>query len=179
MNMKEEKISSEYFFEGRIMKARKDEVRLPDGTQTSREICEHVGGVGILPIDEHGNVILVRQFRYPYGEIILEIPAGKLDHGAEDAEACGKRELLEETGYKAGKIISLGKLYPSPGFLDEVVYLYAALDLEAGKAIPDEGEFVEMQKMPIKELEKRIAQDEIRDAKTIAALLRAKLKGIY
>lgn len=179
MDMREEKLCSEYFFEGKIMKARRDKVRLPGGETAIREVCEHVGGVGVLPIDEDGNAILVRQFRYPYDEIILEIPAGKLDHGPEDAAQCGRRELKEETGYEAENMISLGALYPSPGFLDEVVHLYAAIGLKAGIATPDEGEFVEIVKMPIEELERQIEQNEVRDAKTIAALFRAKLKEIY
>ena len=105
MDMRETRISGEYFFEGRIMKARVDEVRLPNGKQASREVCEHVGGVGVLPIDQDGNIILVRQFRYPFDTETLEMPAGKMDHGPENAEECGVRELAEETGCTAGRIV--------------------------------------------------------------------------
>ena len=115
MDMRETRISGEYFFEGRIMKARVDEVRLPNGKQASREVCEHVGGVGVLPIDQDGNIILVRQFRYPFDTETLEMPAGKMDHGPENAEECGVRELAEETGCTAGRIVPLGAMYPSPG----------------------------------------------------------------
>lgn len=162
------------------MKARLDEVELPNGKTAPREVCEHVGGVGILPIDRNGNIILVRQFRYPYDAEILEIPAGKLDHGeTETAADCGVRELKEETGCTAGRIVPLGCVYPSPGFLTEVVHLFAALDLTDGEMQPDEDEFVEVVRLPIAEVEAMVSRDEIRDAKTLAALYRAKLKGLY
>ena len=179
MDMREKQLSSEYFFEGHIMKARLDEVSLPNGRTAPREICEHLGGVGVLPIDREGNVILVRQFRYAFDAELLEIPAGKMDHGPEDAAECGKRELKEETGCTAGRFVPLGAMYPSPGFLTEVTYLFAALDLEEGEMQPDEDEFVEVVRLPIAEVEKMIERDEIRDAKTVAAMYRAKLKNLY
>ncbi|GAB2045536.1 NUDIX hydrolase [Agathobaculum sp. TL06] len=178
MDMREKQLSHQYFFEGKIMKARLDEVLLPNGRMARREVCEHVGGVGVLPVDRSGNVILVRQFRYPYDTELLEIPAGKLDHGAEDFAACGARELKEETGCTAGRIVPLGAQYPSPGFLTEVVHLFAALDLTEGEMQPDEDEFVEVVRLPIAEVEAMIARDEIRDAKTIVAMYRARLKGL-
>ena len=169
MDMTEKQLSSEYKFRGRIMTARVDEVSLPNGKTAPREVCEHVGGVGVLPIDKDGNVILV----------LLEMPAGKMDHGPEDAEECGIRELKEETGCTAGRIVPLGAIYPSPGFLTEVTYLFAALDLTEGEMQPDEDEFVEVVRLPIAEAEKMIERDEIRDAKTVAAMYRAKLKNLY
>ena len=178
MDMREKQLSYQYFFEGKIMKARLDEVLLPNGRRARREVCEHVGGVGVLPVDRLGNIILVRQFRYPYDTELLEIPAGKLDHGAEDFTACGARELKEETGCTAGRIVPLGAQYPSPGFLTEVVHLFAALDLTEGEMQPDEDEFVEVVRLPIAEVEAMIARDEIRDAKTIVAMYRARLKGL-
>ena len=178
MDMREKQLSHQYFFEGKIMKARLDEVLLPNGRRARREVCEHVGGVGVLPVDRSGNIILVRQFRYPYDTELLEIPAGKLDHGAEDFTACGARELKEETGCTAGRIVPLGAQYPSPGFLTEVVHLFAALDLTEGAMQPDEDEFVEVVRLPIAEVEAMIARDEIRDAKTIVAMYRARLKGL-
>lgn len=178
MKFDEKTLHQEYKFRGRIMSARVDEIELPDGRPSIREVCEHVGGVGVLPIDAEGNVILVRQFRYPYGKVLCEIPAGKLDHGPEDAQVCGMRELEEETGYTAGRMVPLGISYPSPGFLDEITYLFAALDLTPGETHPDEGEFVEKITMPFRELEHRIAEDEIRDSKTIVAAYRARLKGL-
>ena len=167
MDMTEKQLSSEYKFRGRIMTARVDEVSLPNGKTAPREVCEHVGGVGVLPIDKDGNVILVRQFRYAFDTELLEMPAGKMDHGPEDAEECGIRELKEETGCTAGRIVPLGAIYPSPGFLTE------------GEMQPDEDEFVEVVRLPIAEVEKMIERDEIRDAKTVAAMYRAKLKNLY
>ena len=178
MEFTEKTLTQEYKFKGKIMSARVDDVELPNGRTAYREVCEHVGGVGILPIDAQGNVVFVRQFRYPYGEVIYEIPAGKMDHGPEDAEACGLRELREETGFTAGRMVPLGEIYPSPGFLTEVVYLYAALDLVPGPSQPDEDEFVEHVTMPFAELEKRIMDNEIKDGKTVVAAYRARLKGL-
>ena len=179
MDFTEKTLDQTYHFRGKIMSARVDNIELPNGKPAIREVCEHVGGVGILPIDDEGNVILVRQFRYPYKEVIYEIPAGKLDHGAEeDIESCGRRELKEETGFTAQNMIKLGQVYPSPGFLDEIVYLFAATGLTAGEISPDEDEFVEYVRMPFSELEKKIASDEIRDAKTVMAAYRARLNGL-
>ena len=162
------------------MTARLDQVELPNGNTAGREVCEHLGGVGVLPIDKDGNIILVRQYRYPYDEIMLEIPAGKLDHGDdEDAADCGLRELKEETGCTAGRIVPLGCIYPSPGFLTEVVHLFAVLDLTDGEMQPDEDEFVEVVRLPVAEVEAMADRNEIRDAKTLVALYRAKLKGLY
>lgn len=180
MEMREKTLSQEYHFKGHIMAARLDQVELPNGHTAAREVCEHLGGVGVLPIDKDGNIILVRQYRYPYDEIMLEIPAGKLDHGDdEDAADCGLRELKEETGCTAGRIVPLGCIYPSPGFLTEVVHLFAALDLTDGEMQPDENEFVEVVRLPIAEVEEMAERNEIRDAKTLVALYRAKLKGLY
>lgn len=180
MEMREKTLSQEYHFKGHIMAARLDQVELPNGHTAAREVCEHLGGVGVLPIDKDGNIILVRQYRYPYDEIMLEIPAGKLDHGDdEDAADCGLRELKEETGCTAGRIVPLGCIYPSPGFLTEVVHLFAVLDLTEGEMQPDEDEFVEVVRLPIAEVEAMAERNEIRDAKTLVALYRAKLKGLY
>ena len=178
MDMREKQLSAAYFFEGRIMKARLDEVRLPNGRTARREVCEHVPGVGVLPIDSDGNIILVRQFRYPYDAELLEIPAGKMDHGPEEAAACGARELHEETGCTAGRLVPMGAVYPSPGFLTETVYLYAALELTEGEMQPDEDEFVEVVRLPASVVETMIERNELRDAKTIAAMYRARLKGL-
>ncbi len=175
MDLTEKQLTSEYRFEGRIMKARVDTVLLPDGKTAGREVCEHVGGVGILPIDEEGYVYLVRQFRYPYGQVLLEIPAGKMEAEETDPLACGIRELREETGFTAEEMIDLGEVYPSPGFLTEVLHLYAAKGLTSGQTDPDEDEFVETVRMPLEELCDRIVSGEIKDGKTIAAVCKAKL----
>lgn len=178
MDMTEKTLTQKYVFEGRIMKARLDTVLLPNGKEATREVCEHVGGVGILPIDAQGNVILVRQFRYPYGENLLEIPAGKIDHGPEGHLECGIRELREETGCTADEMIYLGKGYPSPGFLTEVLYLYCARGLHEGQMQLDEDEFVEVLRMPVKQLEDMIMQGQITDGKTVMAMYMARLRGL-
>lgn len=178
MDFTEKTVSQSYKFRGRIMQARVDMVTLPNGAQATREVCEHVGGVGVLPIDENGDIILVRQYRYPYGATLLEIPAGKIDHGPEGHLSCGVRELREETGYTAEHMVYMGEVYPSPGFLTEVLHLYCATGLHAGRPQPDEDEFVEIVRMPARELEAMIGRGEIRDAKTIAAMYKARILGL-
>lgn len=177
MDFSEKTLTQSYRFEGRIMKARVDTVELPNGKTAEREVCEHVGGVGVLPVDEDGNVVLVRQYRYPYGVTMLEIPAGKIDHGPEGHLECGVRELREETGYTADRMTYMGEVYPSPGFLTEVLHLYCATGLHRGACEPDEDEFVETVHMPARELEARIGRGEIRDGKTIAAMYKARILG--
>ncbi|MCI8857294.1 MAG: NUDIX hydrolase [Clostridiaceae bacterium] len=179
MDFTEKTLTQEYQFKGRIIKCRTDTALLPDGTECYREVCEHPGGVGVLPITKEGEVILVRQFRYPYGETLLEIPAGKLDHGPnEDPAGCAVRELKEETGFTAGRMVALGKSYPSPGFLTEILHAYCALDLVPGESQPDEGEFVEVVRLPIREVERQIASGELCDGKTMIAMYRARLLGL-
>lgn len=174
----EKTVSQEEKYHGILVNIRLDQVELPNGNLAWREICEHCGGVGVLPIDDEGNIILVRQHRYAYHEDILEIPAGKMDHGAENHRECGIRELKEETGCTAKEIHYLGEMYPSPGFLEEIVYLYAAKGLTYGESQPDEDEFVEHIKLPIAQVEQMILDGTIRDGKTIAAMYRARLAGL-
>ena len=179
MDFTEKTLTQEYQFKGRIIKCPTDTALLPDGTECYREVCEHPGGVGVLPITKEGEVILVRQFRYPYGETLLEIPAGTLDHGPdEDPAGCAVRELKEETGFTAGRMVALGKSYPSPGFLTEILHAYCALDLVPGESQPDEGEFVEVVRLPIREVERQIASGELCDGKTMIAMYRARLLGL-
>ena len=173
--MKEKMIESEYKFEGKIIKIKVDKVELSNGNTSYREICEHLGGVGVLALDDDKNVTLVRQFRYAYNEEILEIPAGKIDSIVEKHLDCGIRELKEETGITASKITYLGKIYPSVGFLTEVIHLYLAENLQYGEQNLDVDEFVEIVKMPFNELCDRIASGEITDAKTITAVFKTKL----
>ncbi|MCD8355020.1 MAG: NUDIX hydrolase [Clostridia bacterium] len=178
MDFTEKKVKSDYKFHGRIMTVRVDDALLPNGKPCKREVCEHPGGVGVLPIDENRIVTLVRQYRYPYETTTLEIPAGKMDRGPEEALECGRRELSEETGLLAGQMISLGEIWPSPGFMDERLHLFCAKDLTQGEVHPDEDEFVEIVRMPFDELCQRIAACEIHDAKTVAAVGKALLMGL-
>ncbi len=177
MDFYEKPLTQEYRFEGRIMKARVDTVELPNGRTATREVCEHMSGVGILPIDADGNIVLVQQYRYPYAQTMLEIPAGKMDCPAEGHLSCGIRELREETGYTADRMEYMGTVYPSPGFLTEVLHLYCAMGLHSGESNPDEDEFVEVVRLSTEELECRIANGEMRDGKTIAAMYKARLFG--
>lgn len=178
MDFTEKKIKSDYKFYGKIMNVRVDDALLPNGKPCKREVCEHVGGVGVLPIDENRIVTLVRQYRYPYETTTLEIPAGKMDQGPEDALECGRRELAEETGLRAGEMIPMGELWPSPGFMTERLRLFCAKQLVQGETHPDEDEFVEIVRMPFDELCQRIASGEIHDAKTVAAIGKALIMGL-
>jgi ADP-ribose pyrophosphatase len=172
MDFKERTIKSEKIFSGKIINVRVDTVELPNGNTSTREIVEHPGGVGIIPITENREVIMVRQFRKPVDEICLEIPAGKLNYG-EDPYECGVRELEEETGYKAKNIQSLGHFYSTPGFTNEILHIYMATGLYKGEVKLDEDEFVETETIPLDELVDMVMNGEIRDAKSIIAILKA------
>ncbi len=169
----EKQIESERVYTGKIVNVRRDIAELHNGTRVRREVVDHPGGVGIIPVDSDGKIIAVRQFRYPFMEELLEIPAGKLEPG-EDPLECAVRELSEETGYSAGRFVSLGSVYPSPGFCSEILYLYLATDLVPGRAHPDENEFLNVDKISFEEFEAQIYSDRVRDAKTIAGVFRAK-----
>lgn len=160
-------------YKGLIINAFLDRVVLKNGEHSLREVVEHPGGVAILPVDEDGFVYCVRQFRYPVGEHLLEVPAGKLEYG-EDPLECAKRELSEETGITAEYYIDLGKIYPSPGFCRETLYIYMASGLNYGKSHLDENEFLDVEKIHIDELYRMVMEDKIPDAKTIVAILKAK-----
>ena len=124
MDMTEKTIASKEIFDGRVLHMFHDTVALSDGTTSLREIVRHPGGVCIAALDGENNLLFVRQFRYPYAEVVLELPAGKLEKGGTPLEN-GKRELLEETGAVGSSYISLGQVYPSPGYTDEIIHLYA------------------------------------------------------
>ena len=179
MDLQETTLKQSYAYQGKIINTRVDQVRLPDGRTSLREVVEHHGGVCIAALTDAGELLFVRQFRYPYQQVLLEIPAGKLDHGPnEDHRDCGERELKEETGCTADELTYLGCIYPSPGFLTEVTHLYAARGLHQGEVQPDEDEFLELVRIPVEELEQMIVNNEVRDAKTVAAMYRARLKGL-
>lgn len=167
----EQAVSTKYVYEGKTINVRVDNVVFPDGKKSVREVCERVNAVAILPMDNDGNVYLVKQFRYAFGEELLEIPAGKMDKGdGETPLDCAVRELKEETGFTAGKIEPLGKIYPTPGFVTEILYLYLATDLTPGETDFDYDEYINLIKLPIEEVKQMIVRGEITDAKTIAAM---------
>lgn len=174
MNFTEKPIKADYKYKGRIINLRVDEALLPNGKVASREVVEHGGGVCVAALTEQGEVLAVRQYRYPYSCEVLEIPAGKRD-GKEDPLVCGKRELLEETGAAAEEYKFLGELYPSPGYCGEIIWLYAAKGLKYGKQNPDEDEFLAVEKIPLNDFVEMIMRGEIKDAKTQAAVLKLKL----
>ncbi len=180
MNLTEKCLSQKYIFNGRIINLRVDDITLPNGDPALREVVEHPGGVGVLALDENYNVVCVRQYRYPYSEVTLEIPAGKKDKGEEPLK-CGVRELKEETGITAEQFISLGRVYPTPGYVNEVIHLFLATGLKKGEARPDEDEFVETELIPLDSLVDMCMNDEIADAKTQIAVLKAahlRAKGV-
>ena len=160
-------------YKGLITNTRLDRVALTNGEHSLREVVEHPGGVTILAIDENGFVFCVRQYRYAMSEHLLELPAGKLEPGENPLE-CAKRELSEETGISAGAFVALGKIYPSPGYCQETIYIYMASDLQYGEAHPDENELLDVEKIHINELHRCALDNTITDAKTIVAILRAK-----
>ena len=171
MNLQEKTLESKTIFEGRIITLKNDTALLPNGSTAGREYIEHPGGVCVVPLTDNNEVLMVRQFRYPYKEVVLEIPAGKKDKG-EEPLTTGKRELKEETGATAKKYIDLGKLYPSPGYCGEIIWMYGAKELEFGETNPDEDEFLEVEKIPLKKAVEMIINGEIKDAKTQAAILK-------
>ena len=160
-------------FEGRVVNLRVDDVILPNGHDAKREVVEHHGGVCILPITEDKQVYMVRQFRYAFNKIILEAPAGKLEKDEIPVDAAN-RELEEEIGVKAAELTYLGKIYPSVAYLTEVIHLYAATGLTETKQHLDEDEFLDIELYPFDVLCDMIYKNEICDAKTIAAVFKAK-----
>ena len=175
MEIKETTVSSETIYDGKIIKVIKDTVTLPDGNTALREVVEHPGGVGVLPIDKNGDILLVEQFRYPYKEATLEIPAGKRNSRSEDPLECGKRELSEETGAEADKFTFLGELYPTPGYCGEIIYIFAATGLTFGEMHTDEDEFLNVKRIPFSKALEDIMNGEIKDSKTQVAILKAKI----
>ncbi len=174
MDLTEKTLSSEKIYDGKILHIRRDTVLLPNGHQSFREVADHPGGVCVLALDSQCRVPLVSQFRYPYRQVLRELPAGKLEYG-EDPDEAARRELREETGAVAGIFQSLGELYPSPGYCGEIIHMYLARDLSFGESDPDEDEFLNLERVPFGQLVDEVLAGQIRDAKTIAAVLKAKL----
>ena len=172
--LREECVSSRLIFDGRVVQLYVDRVRLPDGREAEREYMRHIGAVCVLPLDRDGVVHCVRQYRYPHGEVLLEIPAGKLDSKTEDRASAALRELQEETGYRCGRLTFLGSIYTSPAILDEVIGLYLAEELTPGETHFDEDEFLAPVAVPLEELADRVMRGEIPDAKTQQAVLRVR-----
>lgn len=175
MNLEEKQLSSEYKFKGRIISLRQDMALLPNGNTATREVIEHPGGVCVAALTDNDELLFVKQWRYPYGEETLEIPAGKRDRQDEDPLECGKRELREETGATAQSFIDLCPLYPSPGYVNEVIYCFLATGLSFGEMSPDEDEFLDVLRIPLERAVEMVLSGEIKDAKTQIAVLKVKV----
>ena len=169
----EETMDQKVVYQGKIVTLRTDIARLENGRMAGREVVEHPGGVCVLPLEENGDTYVVRQFRYPFGAVTEELPAGKLD-GPEEHEKAARRELSEEIGCEAGELIYLGGLMASPGFCTEVLHMYLARDLRHGEQHLDPDEFLEMERLPFGELVERVMAGGIADAKTVAITLKVK-----
>lgn len=175
MELNEKKLTSELIFDGKVVHLYKDTVELPNGNEAVREVIRHIGAVGVVPITDEGEVILVKQFRYPFDEVLTEIPAGKLDSKDEDVIEAARRELREETGVTAEKLTFIGDLIPSCAILDEVIHLYVAEGLSYGDCDPDDDEFLNVVKVPLSEALLDVLNGKIRDAKTQVGILKAAL----
>ena len=175
MDLTERTLRREDKFNGRILTVHVDTVTLPNGETALREVADHPGGVAVLALDGENNVLTVTQYRYPFGKPLLEIPAGKLDHPGEDPYAAGLRELEEETGAVPGIYEPLGRIMPSPGCYGETLHLYLARELRMSEQHLDEDEFLNVERIPFDEMVRRCLDGEIEDAKTVAAVLKAKL----
>jgi len=171
--LREQVVGKEPCFDGALIRVEQWRVRLPDGSPARREVVAHPGAAAVVAVDEGGLVTLVRQHRPVAGELMLEIPAGKLDRPDEDPLLCAQRELREETGLSAAHWRPLTTLYPTPGYCTERIALYLATGLSEGEARPDDGEFLRVERMPLKEAVARVMSGELRDGKTGLGLLMA------
>lgn len=171
--LKEVYLSGEDIYDGAIIKVEKWQVSLPDGRTAAREIVKHKGAAAIVPVDEKGNVWLVRQHRVAIDEFTWEIPAGKLDYTGENPFACAQRELEEETGLRAEHWQKLSHVVTTPGFCTEKIALYLATGLSRHEAHPDADEFLNLTTMPLSEAVRYVMEGEITDAKTCLGLLMA------
>lgn len=171
MDMTEKTLSSKLVYDGRILRLHVDTVELPNGKQALREVADHPGGVAVVAIDGGGSVLTVRQYRYAFSRVLEEIPAGKLEPG-EDPREAALRELREETGAVPERLTELGSLIVSPGAYGEVLHLYLAEGLAVGARSPDEDEFLDVVRTPFDEMVRRVLDGELRDAKTVAGILK-------
>lgn len=175
MELYEKTLSSKLVYDGGLLKVYRDDIELINGKTSWREVIRHPGAVVMVPIDKDGNIHLVRQFRYPYGKPVLEVPAGKLEFGEEPFPAA-QRELSEEIGARAEQWTELGQMLPTPGFCDELQHVYLAEGLTFGDTHPDEDEFLDHVVMPLEEAVAMAVDGRLEDSKTVAAVLRAYLK---
>ena len=171
MNLQEERLSGKHVFKGRIIDLEVDQLQLPDGHNSIREVINHPGGVAIAALNERDELLMVRQFRYPFRTVLLELPAGKLEPGEDPFEAM-KREQREETGTTGETYISLGEMYPTPGYCSEIIRMYACRISGWGETDLDADEFLEVEKVPLKEALSMVMDGSIRDGKTQVMILK-------
>lgn len=169
MELTEKLIEKRVIYKGRILTLRADTIELPNGNTAFREVIEHSGGAAVLALNDNGEIYLIKQFRYPYNEVIYEIPAGKLSVDESPLE-CASRELTEETGIIAGKLSLMNTIYPSPGYTDEKLYIYLAENLAVGVTNLDTDEFVELVSVPFNKALQMVNDGIIRDCKTVVAI---------
>lgn len=174
MVLSEKTISVEKIYDGKIIEVTRDTVELENGRPAFREMVHHPGGVCVVPIDDEGNIYMVKQFRYPFQSVLLEVPAGKLEKG-EDHKICGIRELKEEIGAEAETVEYLGCIYPTVAYDTEIIHMYMAKGLTFGEQHLDEGEFIDVVKMPLQKAYEMVMANEIPDAKSQTAILKAYL----
>ncbi|HOI30414.1 MAG TPA: NUDIX hydrolase [Melioribacteraceae bacterium] len=168
---------SETVFHGKVFDVRVDEIEYNGtGNKSFRQVAVHPGGAVIVPVTNEGKIILISQYRYPHNERVIELPAGKLEKG-EDPLNCAARELTEETGYSAGEIVKLGKIFTTPGFCNEVLHIYLAENLIPGDHAREEGEEdIQLLELSVEEIDEKIRSCEIVDGKTISGIYFYKLK---
>ena len=172
MHLQEKTVSSQKVYEGPIFTITHDKAELENGSEAVRDVLHHNGGVCVIPVTDDNEIYLVKQFRYPHAKVLLEIPAGKLEWGESHLE-CGKRELHEETGCTADEFTYLGCLYPTPAYDSEVIHMYLAKGLHQDKQKLDDDEFLEVYTIPLDKAVEMVMNNEIEDAKTQLALLKA------
>lgn len=171
--LREVQVASENIFDGTVLHVFRDDILLPDGKPAHREYIKHVGAVCVIPLTDEGEVICVRQYRYPFSDVLLEIPAGKLDSPDENPDLAARRELREETGADCKTLTYLGTYYGSPALIGETIHMYLAEGLTFGSLDLDEDEFLEVERIPLSLLVREILAGNVPDGKTQAAVLRA------
>lgn len=169
MKLIETKVEGETLYDGKILRLERDKVILENGNTAYREVVRHNGGACIVPVTKDNEILFVKQYRYPFSKVIMELPAGKLEIN-EQPEVCAKRELREETG-AIGEVEYLTEIYPTPGYSSEIIYIYAAFNVEIGSLSLDEDEFIDVVKVDINSALEMVKGGEIKDAKTIVGIL--------
>lgn len=172
MHLEEKQLSSELIYEGPIFTITHDTVELENGKTAIRDVLHHNGGVCVIPVTENNEIFLVKQLRYPFRILTVEVPAGKLEKGEDHAE-CGRRELLEETGCTCSEYVYLGKMLPTPAYNTEITYMYLARGLSFSKQSLDADEFLDVERVPLSEAVKQVMDGTITDGKTQIAILKA------